>query len=62
MLGLIGVIHMVLARHEYRIGDIEKADTTYYSAKCWTGWAIGLGVLIIVIYFIVLGVVSDLLI
>ena len=47
--GIIGVIHAMIAKHEGEKGNFASHRRRLYQAKCWTSWAIAIGVRIQVI-------------
>lgn len=52
--GVIGLVHTMVAGHEAEKGNLPGYRRRIKQGRCWTGWAIGLGlvcVLLIVVHF-----------
>ncbi|KAF6023310.1 hypothetical protein EB796_018384 [Bugula neritina] len=47
--GLIGLMHVMASRIDYSRGSYSLSQKKSQQAKCWTGWACGLGLLFIII-------------
>lgn len=46
--GLIGLMHVIAARADYSRGSFNLSRKKRQQALCWTGWACGLGFLVLV--------------